>query len=86
MQGEWINTGDKYYIDDKGYYWCAGRVDDMLKGRRHMGFTRRNRKLPGTHPRFRECSRRLQDDQTVKPKAFVVLREGFSPLKNCRTK
>ncbi len=31
MQGEWINTGDKYYIDSDGFYWCAGRADDMLK-------------------------------------------------------
>jgi 4-hydroxybenzoate-CoA ligase len=31
MQGEWINTGDKYYVDNDGYYWCAGRGDDMLK-------------------------------------------------------
>ena len=31
MVGEWINTGDKYFIDEEGYYWCAGRSDDMLK-------------------------------------------------------
>ena len=29
MQGEWINTGDKYYEDEDGYFWCAGRGDDI---------------------------------------------------------
>ncbi len=29
--GEWIRTGDKYWLDDEGYFWYAGRSDDMLK-------------------------------------------------------
>jgi benzoate-CoA ligase len=29
MQGEWIRTGDKYSVDADGYYWYAGRSDDM---------------------------------------------------------
>ena len=29
--GEWLVTGDKYYTDEDGYYWHAGRSDDMLK-------------------------------------------------------
>jgi benzoate-CoA ligase len=31
FQGAWTRTGDKYYIDDDGYYVYAGRSDDMLK-------------------------------------------------------
>ena len=31
FQGEWFFTGDKYYVDEDGYYWHAGRADDMLK-------------------------------------------------------
>ncbi len=31
LQGEWFVTGDKYRIDDDGYYWYAGRADDMFK-------------------------------------------------------
>ena len=27
----WIETGDKYYRDEDGYYWYGGRSDDMLK-------------------------------------------------------
>ena len=31
MVGEWLNTGDMYYVDSEGYYVNAGRGDDMLK-------------------------------------------------------
>ena len=31
IQGEWIQTGDKYYQDDEDYFWYCGRSDDMLK-------------------------------------------------------
>jgi len=31
MVGEWLNTGDMYYVDKDGYYVNAGRGDDMLK-------------------------------------------------------
>ena len=31
IEGHWIRTGDKYCQDDDGYFWYAGRSDDMLK-------------------------------------------------------
>src|SRR5258708_35485910 len=31
MEGHWIRTGDKYYQDEEGYFWYAGRADDMVK-------------------------------------------------------
>lgn len=31
MQGEWFYTGDKYSVDEDGYYWYAGRSDDMFR-------------------------------------------------------
>ena len=29
--GPWFRTGDKYYQDDDGYFWYAGRADDLFK-------------------------------------------------------
>ncbi|MEO8084301.1 MAG: AMP-binding protein, partial [Ardenticatenales bacterium] len=29
--GPWLFTGDKYRVDEDGYYWHEGRSDDMLK-------------------------------------------------------
>jgi benzoate-CoA ligase family protein len=31
MQGQWFHSGDKYSVDDDGYYWYAGRSDDMFR-------------------------------------------------------
>ena len=31
IDGEWMRTGDKYSQDADGYFWYAGRSDDMLK-------------------------------------------------------
>jgi benzoate-CoA ligase family protein len=31
FDGLWLRTGDKYSVDADGYYWYAGRSDDMLK-------------------------------------------------------
>jgi len=29
--GPWFRTGDKYYQDEDGYFWHAGRADDLFK-------------------------------------------------------
>jgi benzoate-CoA ligase family protein len=31
MQGQWFHSGDKYSVDEDGYYWYAGRSDDMFR-------------------------------------------------------
>ena len=31
MRGRWFFTGDKYVVDEDGYYWYAGRADDMFR-------------------------------------------------------
>lgn len=31
FQGEWVKSGDKYVLDEQGYYIYSGRSDDMLK-------------------------------------------------------
>jgi benzoate-CoA ligase len=81
MQGEWINTGDKYYADEEGYYWCAGRADDMLKVGGIWVSPIEVENCLSTHPAVLESAVvGSKDDQgLIKPRAFVVLREGFSP-------
>jgi benzoate-CoA ligase len=81
MQGEWINTGDKYYIDEDGFYWCAGRADDMLKVGGIWVSPVEIENCLSLHTAVRECAVVGQkDDQgLVKPKAYVVLRDGMAP-------
>ncbi|MDL2210551.1 AMP-binding protein [Desulfovibrio sp. OttesenSCG-928-O18] len=31
MHGGWYHTGDKAWVDEEGYYWFLGRVDDLIK-------------------------------------------------------
>ena len=81
MVGEWINTGDKYYVDKDGFYWCAGRSDDMLKvGGIWVSPIEVENCLAG-HPAVLETAVVGHEDKNglTKPKAFVILREGVTP-------
>lgn len=83
MRGEWINTGDKYYVDDEGFYWCAGRGDDMLKVGGIWVSPVEVENCIMEHPAvFEVAVVGMNDEQgLVKPKAFVVLRDGNTPSK-----
>jgi benzoate-CoA ligase family protein len=81
FRGEWLFTGDKYLIDEQGYYWHAGRSDDMLKvGGIWVSPVEVESTLIG-HPAVLECAVIGQPDQAdlIKPKAFVTLKEGHAP-------
>jgi acyl-coenzyme A synthetase/AMP-(fatty) acid ligase len=78
IEGHWIRTGDKYTIDADGYYWYAGRSDDMLKvGGLWVSPIEVENALVA-HPAVLECGVVGHEDRDtlVKPKAFVVLRSG----------
>jgi benzoate-CoA ligase len=75
--GPWIQTGDKYYQDADGYFWYAGRADDMLKV---GGIWVSPIEVENTlikHPAVLEAAvvGREDGDRLVKPQAFVVLKD-----------
>ena len=76
--GEWLFTGDKYIVDQDGYYWHAGRSDDMLKVGGIWVSPVEVESALVSHPAVVECAvvGRPDQDNLVKPKAFVVLKEG----------
>jgi benzoate-CoA ligase len=84
MVGEWINTGDKYYVDKEGYYWCAGRSDDMLKVGGIWVSPLEVENCLMEHPAVLEVAVVGQEDSKglIKPKAYVILREEFQPSDN----
>ena len=96
FRGEWLFTGDKYYVDENGYYWHAGRSDDMLKVGGIWASPMEIESTLISHPAVLECAVVAHRDHSnlVKPKAFVVLNEGYtgSPeqekelIEYCRTK
>ncbi len=83
--GEWVRTGDRYRQDGDGYFWYAGRSDDMLKvGGIWVSPIEVENALLG-HPAVLECAvvgARDRDDM-VKPKAYVVLKDGARPGAEC---
>ncbi|HUU00215.1 MAG TPA: benzoate-CoA ligase family protein [Myxococcota bacterium] len=81
MLGEWINTGDKFHQDEEGYYWCAGRGDDMLKvGGIWVSPVEVERCL-GEHEAVLECAvvGHPDKDGLIKPKAYCVPATGVEP-------
>jgi 4-hydroxybenzoate-CoA ligase len=79
MVGEWINTGDKYFVDKDGFYWCAGRGDDMLKVGGIWVSPLEVENCLSEHPAVFETAvvGKRDKEGLVKPKAFVVLRNGY---------
>lgn len=81
FRGEWCFTGDKYVVDADGYFWHAGRSDDMLKvGGIWVSPNEVESTLLG-HPAVLECAVIGRADQSdlIKPHAFVTLRPGHAP-------
>ena len=78
MKGEWLNTGDKYYMDEEGYYWCAGRGDDMLKVGGIWVSPLEVENCLNKHPAVLECAvvGHADPKNLIKPKAYVVLKDG----------
>jgi benzoate-CoA ligase len=75
FQGEWMRTGDKYRLDDGAYVYC-GRSDDLLKvGGIYVSPMEVEDALL-RHPAVAEAAvvGAEDDDQLIKPKAFVVLK------------
>lgn len=79
FQGEWCTTADVFSCDSEGYYYYAGRADDMMKVRGQFISPLEIEDCLATHEAVRECAiiGVLDADGLTVPKAFVVLRNGF---------
>jgi len=79
--GDWINSGDKYYKDADGFFFPSGRADDMLKVGGIWVSPLEVENCLREHAAVMECAVVGANDEEnlVKPKAFVVLKQGFAP-------
>ncbi|MEP6921275.1 MAG: benzoate-CoA ligase family protein [bacterium] len=77
--GDWCSTGDQFHVDEAGYYWYHGRADDMLKVSGIYVAPVEIESCLLQHESVLECAvvGHEEGDGLIKPKAFVVLREGF---------
>lgn len=85
--GDWCTTGDQFHVDAEGYFWYHGRTDDMLKvsgvfvapGEIENCLLQHEAVLEGA------VIGHSAGDGLVKPKAFIVLRDGHTPNENLAT-
>jgi benzoate-CoA ligase len=80
FQGPWTRSGDKYSVDEQGYYIYGGRNDDMLKVSGIWVSPAEVEAALVSHDAVLEAAVVGYEDadKLVKPKAFVVLKQGKS--------
>lgn len=81
FKGDWINTHDKFRQDEDGYFWYAGRTDDMMKVSGQAVWPADVEAILMEHSAVLESGVAGVPDGEglIKPWAFVVLKEGNDP-------
>jgi benzoate-CoA ligase len=84
--GSWFRSGDKFRQDEDGYFIYAGRSDDMLKV---SGFYVSPAEVEAalvSHEAVLEAAvvGHEDDNSLIKPKAFVVLKQGRLPSESLK--
>jgi benzoate-CoA ligase family protein len=80
FEGQWFRTGDKYFQDRDGYFWYAGRADDLFKVNGRWLSPVEVESALTAHPAIREAAVIARDDEAglTKPAAYVVIHSGFA--------
>jgi 4-hydroxybenzoate-CoA ligase len=80
FQGEWTRTGDRFLRDRDGYYHYCGRSDDMFKVSGMWVSPFDVEAALVSHEAVREAAviGKQDADGLIKPKAFIVLRDGYA--------
>jgi benzoate-CoA ligase len=78
--GEWARTGDNLCFDEDGFFWFSGRNNDLFKVKGLWVSPIDIEAALTRHPAVREAAVVSYEDEAglTKPRAFLVLREGFT--------
>jgi benzoate-CoA ligase family protein len=80
MRGQWVFTGDRYRVDEEGFYWYEGRVDDMIKVGGEWVSPIEIENMLLEHPAVGEVAVvGVQVEGIMRIKAVVVLVKDLSP-------
>lgn len=79
--GPWFRSGDKYYQDEDGYFWHAGRADDLFKVNGRWLSPVEVESALMAHPVVKEAGVVAREDEAglTKPAAFVVVNGDATP-------
>jgi len=77
--GEWTRTGDHLYFDEDGFFWFSGRANDLFKVKGLWVSPIEVEAALTAHPAIREAAvvSFADSDGLTKPRAYLVLRDGF---------
>ena len=77
FRGAWINTHDKFHVDEDGYYWYAGRTDDMMKVSGLAVWPTDVESILANHDAVLESGVVGVPDKEglIKPRAYIVLKD-----------
>ena len=80
FEGHWFRTGDKYYEDQEGYFWYAGRANDLFKVNGRWLSPAEVESALIAHPAIREAAVIARDNESglTKVAAYAVLNDGFT--------
>jgi benzoate-CoA ligase len=81
FDGPWFRTGDKYYQDEDGYFWYAGRADDLFKVNGRWLSPAEVESVLIAHPAVQEAAVIAREDKNhlTKPAAYVVAKPDHFP-------
>jgi benzoate-CoA ligase len=79
LRGDWVVSGDLFRRDPDGYFWYAGRTDDMLKVSGIYVSPLEIENCLLQHPAVREVCvvGHTDNDGLTRPKAFIVLQGSY---------
>ncbi|MDD6310538.1 MAG: AMP-binding protein [Firmicutes bacterium] len=85
-RGGVYHTGDTAWVDEDGYYWYVGRVDDLIKTRGFRVGPFEIENILIQHPAVMECAVYGVPDETRGNliKATVILADGYEKTKELR--
>jgi benzoate-CoA ligase len=77
--GDWARTGDYLQFDEEGFFWFSGRANDLFKVKGLWVSPIEIEAALTRHPAIREAAVVPFNDADglTKPKAYLVLRDGF---------
>ena len=80
FEGPWTRSGDKYSVDEEGFFVYAGRTDDMLKVSGIYVSPVEVEAALITHPAVLEAAviGKEDEEKLTKPVAYVVLKPGHA--------
>lgn len=80
MRGDWLYTGDRFSVDEEGFYFFRGRADDLIKVSGQWVYPLEIERCLAEHPAVRECAVMgiEMPDRRMTTQAFVTLNGGSS--------